>query len=165
MDPAGEPGLEDLEGGWDVIMLHHAFEHLADPARLLREAARRLAPGGKILLRLPMADSYAWLRYRADWVQLDAPRHLFLHTRRSLAHAADAAGLRVEATVCDSHELQFWGSEQYLRDIPLNDPRSYRFDRSGALFAPARLARWRRAAAALNRIGWGDQAAVYLRVA
>ena len=156
--------LAQLEGGWDAIMMHHAFEHLAGPVAVLRQAAERLAPGGRVLLRLPLADSYACQRYRADWVQLDAPRHLFLHTRRSLAHAVGAAGLRVEAVVCDSYELQFAGSEQYRLDIPLNDPRGWR-STDPPLFAPERIARWRRWSARLNRLGWGDQAAVYLRAA
>ena len=155
--------LSSLDGGWDAIMLHHAFEHLDDPVGILHAAAERLAAGGRVLLRLPIADSFAWTRYRADWVQLDAPRHLFLHTRRSLAHAARAAGLKIEAVVCDSYELQFWGSEQYRRDIPLNDPRSHFGGRGAAVFTPAQMARWRRASGWLNRLGWGDQAAVYLR--
>lgn len=153
--------LDAMDGGWNVIMLHHAFEHLADPVGVLRAAAARLAPGGRVLLRLPLADSYAWRRYGTDWVQLDAPRHLFLHTRHSLAHAASAAGMKIEAVVCDSYELQFWGSEQYRRDIPLNDPRGYGWGRGG-LFTASHMARWRRWSERLNRLGWGDQAAVYL---
>ena len=152
-----------VAGVWDLIMLHHAFEHLPDPAGFLTEAAERLAPTGRLLLRLPLSDSYAWQRYGVDWVQLDAPRHLFLHTRRSLAHLARDVGLTVEAVVCDSYELQFWGSEQYRLDIPLNDPRSWRWGQGAPLFEPQRISRWRRASTWLNRFGWGDQAAVYLR--
>lgn len=155
--------LDALEGGWDLIMLHHAFEHLAAPQAVLRAAAARLAPGGRVLLRLPVADSFAWRRYRADWVQLDAPRHLYLHTRRSLARLARAAGLEVEAVACDSYELQFWGSEQYRRGIPLNDPAGWRFGAGAPIFTPRQIARWKRASAWLNRIGQGDQAVVRLR--
>ncbi|MBE7220125.1 MAG: methyltransferase domain-containing protein, partial [Caulobacteraceae bacterium] len=132
--------LEEMEGGWDVIMLHHAFEHLGDPVGALRAVAARLAASGRVLLRLPLCDSYAWRRYRSDWVQLDAPRHLFLHTRASLARAAAAAGLVVERVVCDSYEFQFWGSEQYRLDIPLNAPGGWRHGAGAPLFTPAQLA-------------------------
>ena len=155
-------GLADVEGGWDAIMLHHAFEHLLDPARAMADAAARLRPGGRLLLRLPMADSEAWRIYGADWVQLDCPRHFFLHTRASLAVLAAGAGLELERVDCDSYELQFWGSEQYRRDIALHDAGSHWGGRPGP-FGPERMAAWRARSAELNAQGRGDQAAVYLR--
>jgi hypothetical protein len=96
-------------------------------------------------------------------VQLDAPRHLFLHTRRSLEIVAEQAGLYVDAVVHDSYELQFWGSEQYRRDIPLNSEGSYRWGAGAPIFSPEQIAAWREEAEMLNRQGRGDQAAVYLR--
>ncbi|MGU3538849.1 methyltransferase domain-containing protein [Methylobacterium sp. A54F] len=157
--------LDGTEGAWDLIMLHHAFEHLPDPAETLAAVAARLAPGGTCLLRLPLADSEAWDTYGTDWVQLDAPRHLFLHTRASLAHLARGAGLRVAHVAHDSYDLQFWGSEQYRRDIPLFSEESWRWGQGAPLFTPDQIAAWRAAAERLNREGRGDQAAFYLRAA
>lgn len=154
--------LSQVDDSWDVIMFHHVFEHLAHPARTLSEAAVRLNPGGVLLLRLPMADSDAWQIYGSDWVQLDAPRHFYLHTRASLGRLARGAGLILERTVCDSHELQFWGSEQYRLDIPLHDTRS-RWGGGPGIFPPEQVAAWRRRSEILNAQGRGDQAAVYLR--
>jgi SAM-dependent methyltransferase len=155
--------LAQVDGGWDTIMFHHAFEHLPDPQATLQEVAERLAPGGVCLLRLPLADSEAWTRYGVDWVQLDAPRHLFLHTRRSLERLAADAGLAIDAIVHDSYELQFWGSEQYRQDIPLLSEGSYRWGAGAPLFSAAQIAAWREESEMLNRAGRGDQAAVYLR--
>jgi SAM-dependent methyltransferase len=155
--------LADAEGPWDLIMYHHAFEHLADPVGELRTAAARLAPGGSVLIRTPLADSEAWRRYGPDWVQLDAPRHLFIPTLRSLELAAVQAGLRVTGVAHDSYELQFWGSEQYRLDIPLQDARSYRWGQGAPLFTPEQIAGWRAESEQLNREGRGDQAAIYLR--
>lgn len=155
--------LGGVSGTWEVIMFHHAFEHLPDPLGTLAEVKARLAPGGVCLLRLPVADSEAWRRYGVDWVQLDAPRHLFLHTRRSLDILAAEAGLAVRAVRHDSYELQFWGSEQYRRDIPLRSEQSYNWGRNPAVFTPAQMDAWRAESAALNREGRGDQAAFYLQ--
>lgn len=154
--------LDAVEGTFDVIMLHHVFEHLADPLGALRAIAARLAPDGICLLRLPLADSEAFETYGMDWVQLDPPRHLFLHTRGSLERLARDAGLRIEAVVHDSYDLQFWGSEQYRRDIPLQDPGSYRWGQGAPIFSPEALAGWRARSEMLNRAGRGDQAAFYL---
>jgi len=155
--------LGEVDGEWDLVMFHHAFEHLPDPRRTLSEVKARLAPGGTCLLRLPLADSEAWRRYGVDWVQLDAPRHLFLHTRCSLELLAAETGLVIEAVRHDSYALQFWGSEQYRRDIPLRSEQSYNWGRNPAAFTPEQLDAWRAESAVLNREGRGDQAAFYLR--
>jgi hypothetical protein len=44
-------------------------------------------------------------------VQLDCPRHLAIHTSRSMEQAAGLAGLTIAKTVYDSSAFQFWGSE------------------------------------------------------
>jgi hypothetical protein len=137
-------------------MLHHAFEHMADPQAMLAAVAQRLAPGGLCLIRIPIVPSEAWERYGVDWVQLDAPRHLFLHSLQSLALVAQQAGLHLYRHFCDATAFQFYGSELYRRDIPLAAAHP------GRLFSPAELQGWAIESARLNRAGRGDQAAFYL---
>jgi SAM-dependent methyltransferase len=151
------------EGVWDVVSYHHSFEHVTDPLEQLRTVSRLLAPGGTCLIRVPVSDSEAWERYGTDWVQLDAPRHLFLHTRASLARLAEEAGLRVERVLHDSTAFQFWGSEQYRRGIPLlaqgGPPDAW----ARTFFSAGRLRAFRREAHRLNVAGRGDQAVFLLR--
>ena len=85
--------LFELDGEFDVVMLHHTFEHMAEPALVLRQLNRILGPNGTIILRIPLSDSYAWNYYVTNWYQLDAPRHFFLHTERSMAIVAKEARL------------------------------------------------------------------------
>src|SRR5262249_6924860 len=113
--------IEDVEGAFDFIMFHHSFEHIGKPLSTSRGAYRLLAPGGRVMIRIPVSDSEAWRIYGTDWVQLDAPRHLFLHTRNSIQVLSHSAGLTLDEVVCDSNDFQFWGSEFYRRDIPLRD--------------------------------------------
>jgi len=148
--------LAEVEGAFDFLTFHHSFEHLPDPADALRHVHRLLRPGRPALIRIPVFPSHAWREYGTDWVQLDAPRHLFLHSERSLRTLAEAAGLVVEHVEYDSTEFQFTGSERYRRDLPLlgNEPLD---------FPPEQVAAWARLAADLNARGEGDQAAFYLR--
>jgi SAM-dependent methyltransferase len=122
-------GLDAMPGGWDLIMLNHAFEHMRKPAEVLEGLRARLNEGASVVIRTPVA-SWAWRNYGADWVQLDAPRHLFIHTERSMRVLAKQAGMTVSRVFFDSGPFQFWGSEQYRKDIPLRDPRSYYEDRA-----------------------------------
>ncbi len=149
--------IQDMPGSWDVIMLHHAFEHMPDPLDVLAAVAQRLAPGGICLIRIPVVPSLAWERYGVDWVQWDAPRHFFLHSRQSITILAEQAGLRVEGHFCDSTPFQFVGSDLYRRNIALAEAGSQ------ARLTPREMAAFRRETTRANDAGQGDQAAFYLR--
>jgi SAM-dependent methyltransferase len=155
--------VAEVAGEWDVITFHHSFEHIPDQQATLAAAARLLAPGGVCVLRLPVVDSAAWHEYGVHWVQLDAPRHLYLHTQLSVRALAQQAGLRLDAVAHDSTGFQFWGSEQYRQGIPLRDPRSLAQDPRSALFSAEQRAGFERRAEQVNAAGEGDQAAFYLR--
>lgn len=154
--------LGHVQGEWDLIMFHHAFEHVTDPLATLHHAAKLLSPGGMCLLRIPTVSSFAWEHYGVNWVQLDAPRHFFLHSVKSVNLLAQQAGLRVEAMVYDSTAFQFWGSEQYAQDIPLTSERSYAFNPSASPFSAAEIKSFETRAEELNREQRGDSAAFYL---
>lgn len=154
--------VHEHQGAYDVIMAHHSFEHMPDPEEALRSIARLLAPGGVVLLRIPVAQCEAWKRYGANWVQLDAPRHLFLHTPRSMELLASRAGLRVRDARYDSHAFQFWASELYARDLALTDEATGQRRDPRTYFSDEEMAHWAAEAERLNAEGRGDQAIFYL---
>lgn len=150
-------------GSYDLVMMHHAFEHMADPVGALTEAHRLVKPGGFALIRVPVAATHAWRTYGEGWVQLDPPRHLFVPSEAGMRTLAGRTGFQLEAVEYDSSAFQFWASEQYRQEIPLMDGRSYLKDPSGSPFSAAQIAAWEAEAQALNGRGQGDQAAFYLR--
>jgi SAM-dependent methyltransferase len=145
--------LGEVPESFDLIMYHHALEHVVDLDQELRGIARRLAPGGRVLIRSPLVPNVAYERYGADWVQLDAPRHIHVFSRIGLAAAAGRAGLRVVSSGDDSTMFQFWASELYKKGIPLAEG-SPRFKK---LFSSVQLREFRRAAVEANAAGRGDQ--------
>jgi len=156
--------LSELKAEYDCISFHHSLEHMPDQVGVLTEARRLLAPGGIIVIRIPVAGTWAWRTYRENWVQLDPPRHFYLHSDASLRLLAQQAGLAVDAIHYDSTGLQIWGSELYLRDIPLFDERSPA-RKSNAIFSMEQLAEYDRRAEALNAAADGDQIMAILRAA
>ena len=153
--------LAGVRGKYDLVMFHHVLEHLEQPLKALQSARKLLAPGGQIMVRIPLSDSAATQKYREKWVQLDAPRHITLQTRKSMEFLAQKAGLKVTRVTYDSFAFQFWGSEQYLADIPLMDPRSQVFGTS-TFFSSEQLAGFVTESALLNQQEKGDQAAFIL---
>jgi len=152
---ADEPGfhirraeLGSVDGGYDLIMLHHVLEHLADPQRSLEEARAHLNPDGRILVRIPVAGSHTHRLYGADWFNLDPPRHLLVPSRRGMETLAERSGLRTVRVEFDGMETGFLMSEHYRRDTPYtgkpeDDPKLRRH--------------YRRLAEQANRRGEGDQ--------
>jgi hypothetical protein len=143
--------LSDVDGNYDVILFRHSLEHM--PINALRLARSRIKDEGVCIVCLPIIG-WAWRHYGTDWAQLDAPRHLFIHTRKSFEILAHNSGFRIERVVFDSNEFQFWASEAYGKNIPLKDAAPP--NRLQTLGLRIR-ATW------LNRRGTGDAAQFYLR--
>jgi len=146
--------IEDIDGQFDYIMFHHSLEHIADQQSTIRAVARLLADEGWCLIRVPTVSSYAWEHYREHWFQVDAPRHLVLHSLDSISQLGASVGLAVARLDFDSTESQILWSERYRQGIAMSDaPRTSRAERRAAKTTARRLNAERR----------GDQVAVYFR--
>jgi SAM-dependent methyltransferase len=147
--------LEGLTGPFELITLHHSFEHFPEPRKAMKEIHRLLVPGGACILRLPTPSSDAYDRYGANWVQLDAPRHLVLPSRKGVEILASEHGMEIVFAQDDSGGFQFAGSELYEQDIPLLPAlHSYNAEKLG---------RHETTAKQLNAKSRGDQVAYVLR--
>jgi SAM-dependent methyltransferase len=75
-------------GTFDLVCALDILEHLDDDHKGMKELARVLAPGGKLLIMVP-AFEFLW------GPQDDVSLHLRRYTKRSLVALARGAGLRV----------------------------------------------------------------------
>jgi len=156
-------GIYELQGAFDLISCSHVLEHTEDPERALRQMMARLRPGGCILLRIPLAQSYAWRIYGGEWVQLDAPRHLHLYSLEGVRILTSRVGLDIRRTVFDSSAFSLLGSEARLAGCGPHQANNDHlrpaevmaaFDGVGA----TRIARM------INCLGTADQASFFLQV-
>ncbi len=155
--------LGEPSESFEFIMLHHSFEHVADPLNTLKALHEKTEYKGLVMIRIPIASSFAWKQYKTNWVQLDAPRHLFLHSIKSMELLSKGAGFEIESIEFDSDAFQFWGSEQYIKEIPLHDRRSYKYGLDGSIFTKNDIMRFQNKAEELNAAKQGDQACFLLR--
>lgn len=154
--------LSEVTEKYDFIMSHHSFEHMENPESSLKDIYNILSTNGSVLIRIPLASSFAWQKYGVNWVQLDAPRHLYLHTIKSMTILAAKTGFEIVSTYFDSNEFQFLGSEQYLRDIPLSSKESYLSGKS-KIFTQEQIKDYKIQALQLNEQRQGDQACFILK--
>jgi SAM-dependent methyltransferase len=153
--------ISDLQ--FDLIMFHHSFEHLDSPHETFQSINKLLKNGGKVLIRVPIIDSYAWENYKTDWVQLDPPRHYFLYTVKSIEYLSTKYGFVIDQIIYDSTAFQFIGSEQYRKDIPFMSPNSYFQSSTGHIFSKEELSGFQRKAEELNKNKMGDSASFIIK--
>lgn len=155
--------IKNKQGDWDLIMFNHSFEHVFDQHEVLEKVLKLLKPGGICMIRIPTVTSWAWRSYGVDWVQLDAPRHFFLHSIKSMHQLAETKGFKLEEVIYDSFAFQCWGSIQYQQDIALNDKNSYAISPDKSPFTSKDIHEFEQQSKKLNKSKSGDQAAFYLR--
>jgi SAM-dependent methyltransferase len=100
-------------GVFDIIILHEVLEHVDNDRETMREAARLLAPGGKVIVFCPnrlypfethgvfIGKRYVFgnvplVNYLPDAVRNRLVPHARAYTRRGLRRVYRAAGLRAE---------------------------------------------------------------------
>jgi SAM-dependent methyltransferase len=147
--------LAETDLKFDLVMLHHSFEHLADPEGVLRICHERLNPGGRLLVRCPVANAAVWKQKQALWVQLDAPRHLSIPSTQGFVGAAKRSGFEVKEILFDSTAFQFWGTALYERGEKLDRSKM------DTHFSSKQLEAWEQQAIQYNLEGKGDQACFF----
>lgn len=150
-----------MSGNFDFITLNHCFEHMLNPLEAFKQLNNLLKPGGCVLIRVPVTSTYAWKKYGVNWVQLDAPRHIFIPTVKSIQILADESSFNLSDVVFDSWDFQFWGSEQYLKGIPLRSPTSYAENPKKSIFTKSQIKSFKNKAVELNKNNQGDTASFY----
>lgn len=151
--------VSQIDGKWDVIIYNHSFEHVPNPQENLKCVSELLTSKGVCILRIPTVPNYCWTTYQTNWAQLDAPRHLFLHSPKSISILASNVGLTCEKILYDSTFFQFSGSEAISKGIPL-----LKMKENSEPFLIRKYKRWKyeRLAKQLNSKNLGDQATFFL---
>ncbi len=155
--------LNELTEKFDLIMMHHSLEHFEDQHGIFNKLSSMLTEGKDLLIRIPICSSYSWKFYRENWFALEAPRHFYNHSLESIKYLADKYRLEIINTFFDSRSIQFWGSEQYKRDIPLMDQRSFFINQDNSIFSRVEIEKFERETERLNIIGEGDQAVLFMK--
>ena len=155
--------IHTIADKWDIITFHHSFEHIPDPLATFQSISKLLTKGRVCIIQIPTVSSYAWNYYGVNWVQLDAPRHFFLHSIESITLLAKKVNLTLEEIVFDSTDFQFWGSEQYIKNITLTDASSYGASPLNSIFSNGEIAAFKQKAKELNLKNQGDTCTFFLR--
>lgn len=157
--------IEDFgEKDFDLIYLNHAFEHIPDQLENLRAILKLLKEDKALIISVPIMDTYAWRRFGVNWVGLDAPRHYYIHSIKSMRILADQAGCSIEKIVYKTTDFDFWASEQYSLGISLQHKDSYYTNKSNnSRFSTSRIKEFKKKARELDALNDGSTAMFFLK--
>lgn len=145
----------EISGQYDLIMLHHSFEHMVNPLESMKKLSQLLKTKGQLLIRVPVTDAEVWEKEGIYWFQLDAPRHFFIPSKRAMKILGEKSGLKLTKVIFDSNENQFSVTEFYKAG------KTYKDILSGNLLESVSTKNLRQRAQELNKIEKGDQACFY----
>lgn len=122
--------IETLPGDarFDLIILFHVLEHIAEPEAILRECMTRLNAGGRLIINVPNFGSWQSLFAGSQWLHLDPPRHLIHFTPKTLTAILDRCGLQPVGIsfVSPEHDPYGW-IESIINRLTGNDNTLTRF--------------------------------------
>lgn len=151
--------MRELSGSYNVVMMHHSLEHIWDQKDAAAQLFRVVAPGGKCIVRIPTVDSWTWQNFGVDWVHADAPRHFYLHSRKSISCLLTDVGFTDIRIIDDSIAYGILGSKK-IREFhrlmdPDNSPNFERYFRANVISEASKMVR------RLNAESRGDSIAVH----
>ncbi len=86
----------DLEpGSFDLVLMSHVMEHIAEPARAAGEVQKLLKPGGIACIIVPNHESFETKLMGRHWFPYFPPRHVIFFNPSALARLLKGAGLKV----------------------------------------------------------------------
>jgi SAM-dependent methyltransferase len=154
--------IHELENSFDLIILKNVFEHTPDQLETLKKISELLTDNGISIITMPLKNRFIWKKYGINWVQIDAPRHFFIHTLESFKILLEDTDLEIKTLIFNSDAFQFWGSEQYKKDIPLMSENSYLTNPKNSMFTGDQIKKFNEMAIELNETKSGDQIFIVL---
>lgn len=81
----GEEKIDQLEKhSFDLVMMWHVLEHVADLSNLIKQVKKVLKKEGVIVIAVPNINSPDFKYYKQHWAGLDVPRHLYHFSKDSI---------------------------------------------------------------------------------
>ena len=150
--------IQDIDETFDLVTIHHAFEHIPNGEVALRALKSKLSENGVLIVRIPLGASYGWRTFGGNWVQLDPPRHAHLYSTAGMTELATRVGLETRDVSFDATSFMVTGSEATLVGMRPHTGQPIASLGTQGVFGWVRS---RRIAALANSLGSADQAAFY----
>jgi len=103
---------------YDLIICEHVIEHLLNPRELLKQIERILKKDGQVFLGYPNGGSWLTRLAKTYAYHLDAPRHIYIPSHKSITKLANHTGLTIKNWEGQTYPSCAWRSLAYARGYP-----------------------------------------------
>jgi SAM-dependent methyltransferase len=145
------------ESNFDLIIFNHSLEHIENHQMVLLKAIELLNKNGRIIIRTPIIGR-SFDIYKSNWVEIDAPRHVIIHSMNSMQILLKGINLKINEIIYDTDEFEFWGSEQFCNNIATNSKRSFSVNPSDSMFSKRQMDCYKVLASDYNKRGIAGRA-------
>jgi 2-polyprenyl-3-methyl-5-hydroxy-6-metoxy-1,4-benzoquinol methylase len=125
----------------DVVTMWQTFEHMREPAAVLKRVHEVLRPGGWLIISVPNRRSWQARFAGPRWFHLDVPRHLHHYGEATLRRMLEAASFRVDRVSHFNWEQNPFGWLQSMIDVATGTQNSL-FDVIRGTASSAGARRW-----------------------
>lgn len=153
--------LNQMEGEFDCIRMNNSFEHIGTPLETMECVSRMLKKSGVCQICIPVLPNAAFDIFGVNWYQLDAPRHLFIHTKKSMEYICGKYGLKIRKVEYISDLFQFMISYYYELGVSLEVIEANYMELYSAL-GMEMIEYFKQRTEELNKKGYGDHACFYI---
>lgn len=152
--------IHEMEGEafFDEVRMSDVFEHMTDPVEALQSASRLLKPEAVLVMNIPIFPNIAFDMFGAYWFQIDASRHIFLHSKKSLEYLERKSGLKIINMEYNSDPSQIFKSFFYSMGVPFYEMTT---EMVSKYFDEEAKQSMIEAAQKCNLAGYGDHAKIY----
>lgn len=102
------------DGYFDVVVMNHSLEHMADPLAVLMEVRRVMKADGTLIIGVPNIGSRSAKIFGRYWTGIDAPRHFYCFTPHTLKLILEKAGFNI-GPINYFYSSQIGSLNNYLR--------------------------------------------------
>lgn len=154
--------IHEIEGddSFDIIRMGDSFEHMTDPLEVLLSAARLLKSGGWLAMDIPVFPNAAFDIFGAYWFQIDAPRHIFLHSKESLEYLEKHSGLKIMKMEYDATKSMIYRSYFYSMGVPFYEQT---WELTTQYFTKEDIKEMEQTVRELNQNGYSDHVQIFWR--
>ncbi len=151
--------ISKMEGEYDVIRLADSFEHMDNPLEVMYHIKRLLKADGQAIIEMPIFPNVAFDTFGVHWWQLDPPRHLIVHSKKSMELLCDEVGFEIKSIQYNSNIGMFITSYLYELGIPLIAHSKELMEK---MYTERDMQYFVETAEKMNEKGYGDHAVFFI---
>lgn len=151
--------LHSINSNFDLIRLHHVFEHVSDPVTTLNQIYQLLDDEGIVVLTIPIAD-YVFSNYKHNAYLIQAPHHFQLFTISGIVKLVEKNNFKINSVFRNAKGISNWIyiSELWKRNISQQEANQS----AKSILSKKEMLQFKQQEAELTKLSKGDNVTLIL---